>query len=141
MQAQSPAPVADGDDTAVRAAGKLTAGFDLKDQSDIVGGNGNNVESFDAEHRVGTLTPASARAGTSVEHCRLSLWIWLLARYQIKETPSCFQANATPARGFKRREDPNSLTTLICEGPAILGYRTPCEVSTRLINEDVAETA
>jgi hypothetical protein len=73
MEPDRPAAVPDRDDAAVRTAADSFICLHVQNQAGPGRGERADVDAFDTKKRVGPLAPATARAGSSIGHIRVSL--------------------------------------------------------------------
>lgn len=105
MQADPPAAVADSHDSAGRAAVQDLVGFNVQQQAVAGADNGGEVDAVDIEEGVRAGTPVPVRAGSTMEHVRVSeeLVAWSLS---IQRGPDLFPV-ARHAAPIKQRRIPS----------------------------------
>jgi hypothetical protein len=72
MEPDVPAAVPDRDDAAVRTTANSFGGLDVQNQAGPGRRDRADVDAFDAKKRIRPLAPATARAGSSIGHIRVS---------------------------------------------------------------------
>jgi hypothetical protein len=72
MKPDLPAAVPDRDDAAVRTTANCFGCLDVQNQAGPGLRNRADVDTFDTQKRVSPLAPATARAGSSIGHIRVS---------------------------------------------------------------------
>jgi hypothetical protein len=113
-----PAAVANRNDTALEAASHILTGSNTQQEAGTGCRDGVDVDALDTEQAIRPLTPAPARAGSSIRQIRVSFdFGGLVATNSMRPRPLFRRTTPQWHRPAPRRRQQPDLTMLIGEGP------------------------